>query len=288
MLACGCSTLRTVVAFGFPYVPPSVRVQKNIEYAKVDGRSLRLDIYSPKQVRGKLPVMVSIHGGGWDSFSKYFCPIGYMAAQNIAVVSINYRLSDAAIFPAQLYDCKSAIRWLRANSEKYNLDKDRIGVFGVSTGGHLALLLGTTPDNHEMEGDVGGNTNFSSRVQCVCALYAPTELYQLVSDPRFEAAHNGRVAKLLGCEVAQNKDKALAASPITYVNKDCAPVFLIHGAKDTLVSPEQSKIFYHAVLKAGVEAQIEVVRAEGHGFYPAPELENEIFKFFGRHLKIGN
>lgn len=288
MLACGCNNLRTISAFGFPYLPPTVKVQKNIEYAKVDGRSLRLDIYSPRKVQGKLPVVVSIHGGGWDSFSKYFCPIGHMATQNLAVVSINYRLSGAAIFPAQIHDCKGAIRWLRANSEKYNLDGDHIGIFGVSSGGHLALLLGTTADNHEMEGNTGGNLGFSSRVQCVCTLYAPTELNQLVSDPKFEAAHNGRVAQLLGGDVAQNKNRALAASPITYMNNNCPPVFLIHGAKDTLVSPEQSKIFYDSALKAGAEAKLKIVPSEDHGFYPSPPLEEEIYKFFNWHLKVAN
>jgi acetyl esterase/lipase len=143
-LMCGCTTIKNIssktssflqpsfLAAYLQYVPHTVKVVRDIEYAQVDGRSLRLDIYSPKNAVGKLPVVVWIHAGGWDSKSKNPCPASCMATQNFAVVSINYRLSGAAVFPAQIYDCKGAIRWLRANAEKYNLDADHIGAFGAS------------------------------------------------------------------------------------------------------------------------------------------------------------
>jgi acetyl esterase/lipase len=266
-------------------LPDTIKVERDIEYAQVGGQSLRLDIYSPKKTSGKLPVVVWIHGGAWNSGSKNFCPIGFMAAQNLAIVSIDYRLDTVAPFPAQLYDCKGAIRWLRANAVKYNLDADHIGIFGASAGGHLALLLATTADNSKLEGGVGGNLNVSSRVQCVCAFYAPTELNRLVTNPQFRASPDGDVAKLIGGAVAQNVDKALAASPLTYVDRNCAPVFLLHGGADTLVPPEQSKIFCDALLKAGVEAQLEIIPGKGHGIIAPPPVAKEIYEFFNRHLK---
>jgi acetyl esterase/lipase len=266
-------------------LPDSVKIERDIEYAHVGGQSLRLDIYLPKKSVGKLSVVVWIHGGSWNSGSKDFCPIGFMAAQNLAVVSIDYRLDTIAPFPAQLYDCKGAIRWLRANAEKYNLDASHIGIFGASAGGHLALLLATTTDNPKMEGAVSGNLNFSSRVQCVCAFYPPTDLNRLVSNPQFRSNPNGDVAKLIGGAVAQNVDKALAASPLTYADKNCAPVFLMHGGADTLVPPDQSRIFYAALLRAGVEAQLEIIPEKGHGIIAPPPVAQEIYAFFNRHLK---
>jgi acetyl esterase/lipase len=266
-------------------LPNAVQVERDMEYAQVGGQSLRLDIYSPKKTAGKLPVVVWIHGGAWNSGSKDFCPIGFMAAQNLAIVSIDYRLDNVVPFPAQLYDCKGAIRWLRANAARYNLDTDHIGIFGASAGGHLALLLATTADNPRMEGDVGGNLDFSSRVQCVCAFYPPTDLNRLVSDPKIRADSNGDVAKLIGGAVAQNIDKAVAASPLTYVDTNCAPVFLMHGGADELVPPGQSRIFYDALLKAGVEAQLEIIPGKGHGIIAPPPVAQEIYKFFNRHLR---
>jgi acetyl esterase/lipase len=233
---------------------------------------------------GKLPVVVWIHGGSWNSGSKDFCPIGFMAAQNLAIVSMDYRLDTVAPFPAQLHDCKAVIRWLRANAKNFNLDENHIGIFGVSAGGHLALLLATTADHPQLEGEVGGNLNFSSRVQCVCAFYPPTDLNRLVTDSKIRANANGEVAKLIGGAVAQNVDKAIAASPLTYVDKNCAPVFLMHGGADTLVPPEQSRIFYAALQQAGVEAQLEIIPQKGHGIIAPPLVAEKVYQFFNQHL----
>ena len=265
-------------------LPSSVRVQRDLEYAHVNGQTLKLDLYSPKQPVGKLPVVVWIHGGAWNSGSKEVCPIGFMAAKNLAIVSMDYRLTQVAPFPAQLDDCKAVIRWLRAHADQFDLDANHIGIFGASAGGHLALLLATTMDNPKMEGDVGGNLNFSSRVQCVCAFYPPTDLDRLVSNPATRADPDGDVAKLIGGAVAQNEDKARAASPLTYVDKNCAPIFLMHGGADKLVPPEQSQLFYDALIKAGVEAQLVIVPGKGHGIIAPPPVAKEIYQFYDRYL----
>jgi dipeptidyl aminopeptidase/acylaminoacyl peptidase len=122
-------------------------------------------------------------------------------------------------------------------------------------------------------------------VQCVCAFYPPTDLNRLVSNPKIRADANGDVAKLIGGAVAQNVDKAAAASPLTYVDKNCAPVFLMHGGADTLVPPDQSKKFYDALLKAGVEVYLEIIPNQGHGIIAPPPVAREIYQFFDRHLK---
>jgi acetyl esterase/lipase len=269
----------------FTRLPDSVTVQKNIEYARVSSGPLRLDIYMPKNFTNKLPVIVWLFGGGWESGSKDSCPIAYMAAQNVAIISINYRLSGVAPFPAQIFDCQGAVRWLRANAEKYHLDADRIGIFGASSGGHLAALLGTTAGNVEFEGDVGGNLNFSSRVQCICAFYPPTDLDLLVPDAAGRASAKSRLGKLLGGPLKQNLALAALASPLRFVNKDSAPFFLLHGETDSVVPVEQSKIFYDALKKTGVEAHLVIVPGKGHGIIAPPDAAQQIYKFFDDHLK---
>jgi acetyl esterase/lipase len=266
-------------------VPANVQREANLEYARVGSQSLTLDIYTPANGPAKLPVLIWIHGGSWKSGSKDFCPIAFMATQNVAIVSINYRLSSVASFPAPLYDCKGAVRWLRANAEKYHLDPGHIGIFGASAGGHLAALLGTTAGVASLEGDVGGNLNYSSRVQAVCAFYPPTDLDKLVTDEKLR--HNPRtdVGKFLGGALADNLDKAAQANPIHYISKETAPFFILHGEQDTLVPVEQSRLLYDALKRAGVEAQLEVVPG-GHGIIAPPKPAEEIYQFFQTHLGI--
>jgi acetyl esterase/lipase len=267
---CGCTALK------IKWAMHSVKAERNLLYAQADGQALHLDIYSPKKPIGKLPVVVWIHGGSWNSGNKDSCPISFMAAQNLAIVSLDYRLVPTVTFPAPLYDCKAAIRWLRANAEKYHLDADHIGIFGASAGGHLALLLATTADNPKMEGDVGGHATFSSRVQCVCAFYPPTDLNRLVANPKFRLNPDGDVAKLIGGAVASNVNKANFASPLFYVDTNCAPVFLLHGGADELVPPEQSQVFFEALNQTGVEAHLEIIPGKGHGIIAPPDAAEKI------------
>ncbi len=137
----------------------------NLSYVDDGNVSHKLDLYVPNGAASPVPLIVWIHGGGWQSGDKQLGqnshPLRY-ARMGYAVASINYRLSDEAIFPAQIYDCKAAVRWLRATAARYNLDPTRFGAWGQSAGAHLASLLGTSNDVTDLEGNIDGNLQHSS------------------------------------------------------------------------------------------------------------------------------
>src|SRR5882724_12604171 len=151
-----------------------LRIDRDVEYARVGNRPLLLDLYLRDASTEPAPVVVWIHGGGWSAGDKFPTPAARLVAAGYAVASIEYRLTGEAKFPAQIHDCKAAIRWLRASARKYNLDAAHIGVWGHSSGGHLVSLLGTSGDVKELEG-AEGNTDQSSRVQAVCDFCGPSD-----------------------------------------------------------------------------------------------------------------
>ena len=273
-------------------VPAGVRAVRDLEYARLDGNvSLRLDLYTPEKAAvpsadgrpAPWALVVWIHGGGWVSGNKNGCPALVLVPKGFAAASIQYRLADAGPFPAQIHDCKGAIRWLRANAAKYNLDANRIGVWGGSAGGHLVALLGTTAGNKELEGTVGGNLDQSSAVQAVCDFFGPADLTPL-GDVKFAPGAAGPVTRLLGGPPSEKKELAVLASPVTHVTKDAAPFLIMHGDKDTTVPHHQSELLNEALKKAGVEVTFKTVEGAGHGF-GGPEITKTVQDFFDKHLK---
>jgi acetyl esterase/lipase len=222
-------------------------------------------------------VIVWVHGGGWTNGDKARGSAFVFATKGYAVASINYRFSQHAIFPAQILDCKAAIRWLRANARKYGLDSDHIGAWGASAGGHLVALLGTTTGVKELEGP-GGNADQSSRVQAVVDWFGPTDFLTI-------GAKETRT-KLLGGDPQANKEKAAKASPITYVSKDAAPFLIMHGDKDKTVPISQSETFAEALKKAGADATFVIVKGGKHGgtLFTNAESMKQIEAFFAKHL----
>ena len=198
------------------------------------------------------------------------------------MVGINYRLTEHAIFPAQIEDCKSAIRWLRANAKKYNLDPDRIGVWGASSGGHLASLVGTSGNVKEF--DKGGNLDQSSRVQCVVDWYGHSDLRNAPGAQK-DAKHP--VAQLLGGAPSEQKEKAALASPVVHIGKDCPPFLIMHGDKDFSVPFKQSEMLNEALKKANVPVTFVKLEGAGHGTkeFQTPEIQKQVEDFFNRHLK---
>jgi len=266
-----------------PKTPEGVQALRNLAYVPEGHERQKLDLFLPKDAAKPLPLVVWIHGGGWQGGSKEFTPAFFLLSKGYAVASINYRLSQHATFPAQIEDCKAAIRWLRAHAKEYNLDAQHIGVWGGSAGGHLVALLGTANNVKEWE-TLGGNTDQSSRVQAVCDWYGPTDFTRITATSQ---KANGPVSRLLGGPVADNLEKAKKASPITYVSSDDPPFLIMHGADDKTVPPEQSEIFADALKKAGVEVTLKILPGAGHGgpAFSSPESRKLIGDFFDKHLK---
>ena len=173
---------------------------------------------------------------------------------------------------------------LRANSDKYGLDAERLGVWGVSAGGHLVALLGTAGDVKEF--DKGQNLNVSSQVQAVCDYFGPTDLLAFAPSLNTDEcdASNWPLAKLLGGPVQQNKEKAQLANPITYVSKDDPPFLIVHGDKDRLIPISQSQLLYDALKAAGVQVKFHTVKGAGHGF-DSPQVDRMVDDVFDRHLE---
>jgi acetyl esterase/lipase len=265
---------------------PDVDLQRDLVYKQIDGHSLRLDIYSPKSISHPLPVVLWIHGHRWSRGSKEQHPPVNLMAEGYIIVSLDYRLSGEAPFPAQIEDCKAAVRWLRAHAATYHLDPDHIGAWGHSAGGHLAALLGTSGGVAELEG-VGDNPTFSSRLQAVCDMSGPTDILRFYETISSSTQGPSRIAKssieqFLGGSVEQNK--AIAASPISYISKDDPPFLVIHGENDLSIPVSQSEVFVEKLKAAGVDATLEVAQGRGHGV-GGPRYASEITSFFDKHLK---
>jgi acetyl esterase/lipase len=246
------------------YAAKGPRVKKDIEFANVDGKSLKLDLYLP-QADGA-PLVVWIHGGGWQKGSKKQCLVSWLADSGYAVASISYRLTDQAIFPAQIHDCKAAVRWLRANAEKYGYSTSKVAVAGSSAGGHLAALIGTSGGVKELEGGVGGNLECSSRVDAVIDFYGATDFELRSRTQPHRANEKGSVVYLLLGGGADKKVKlARLASAAHHVTKDDPPFLVFHGDKDNTVLLDQSVRIREAYSDAGLPLTLKILKGSGHG-----------------------
>ena len=257
--------------------PPGVQVVRDLDYVLGGHERNRLDLYRPERAAGPLPVIVWVHGGGWTNGDKARLPIASFATNGFAIAAINYRFSQHAIFPAQIHDCKAAVRWLRANAKQYGLDPNHFGAWGASAGGHLVALLGTTAGVGELEGP-GGNDDQSSRVQAVVDWYGPTDFLTV-------GAKETRT-RLIGGDPQAIKEKAAKASPMTYVSSKAAPFLIMHGDRDKTVPISQSEAFAQALKQAGAEVTFVVVKGAGHGgrLFTSPETLKQIEAFFRKHL----
>jgi acetyl esterase/lipase len=262
-------------------------VLRDIAYVPDGHERQKLDLYLPQEAapRGKRPLIVWVHGGAWQAGSKEGCPARRFVAQDYAVASLNYRLSQHALFPAQIEDCKAAIRCLRANAGQYGYDPNRIGVWGSSAGGHLVALLGTAGDVKEF--DAGPHAGVSSRVQAVCDFFGPTDFTKMSSFPTTmkHDAPDSPESRLIGGPIQENKDKVQRANPIAYVTKDDPPFLIVHGDNDPLVPHNQSAILLDALQKAGVEATLYTVQGGKHGGFKDPQVDLLVIQFFARHLR---
>jgi acetyl esterase/lipase len=285
-----CSALLILLVFVTSTSGQDVEKKLDIPYAGTDNPRQKLDLILPKEWGDKkLPVIAFIHGGGWRNGNKSRAHgqlIPFVRSGNYAGVSIGYRLTDEGSWPVQIHDCKAAIRWIRANADKYGFDPDRIGIMGTSAGGHLVAMLGTSGDVKPLEGDLGDFDETSSRVQCVVDFYGPTELLTMGNEGRIKHdAPGSPEAKLVGGPLQETKGVAKAASPITYVTKDDPPFLIIHGNADPTVPYAQSTVFQKRLKEAGVEATLITIEGGGHGGFRNRKMRDTVAAFFDKHLR---
>lgn len=265
----------------------------NLEYVAGGHERQKLDLYMPAPGAQPPALVAYVHGGAWRAGSKDKPVALFLLKQGFAVASLNYRLSQHAIFPAQIQDCKAAIRWLKANAKQYGYDPNRIGVWGPSAGGHLVALMGTS--NGIAEFDVGANLEFSSGVQCVVDYFGPTDLLVMGkhSGPNSKLDHdsaNSPESKLVGGPIQERKELAGKANPITYVSVERAPkippFLIVHGDDDPVVPIGQSTLLHDALKKAGVDSTFHPIKGAKHGGqeFSNPEIQKMISAFFEKHL----
>jgi acetyl esterase/lipase len=271
-------------------LPAGVEAHRDLSYGPHPERNV-LDLYVPMSDK-PLPLVIWVHGGGWQNGSKNGNnPAMQLLARGYAVAAVNYRLSQHAVFPAQIHDCKAAVRFLRANAGKYNLNPAAFGVWGSSAGGHLVTLLGTSGGNPALD-PTPGKSIVSDRVQAVCDFYGPTDLAKMgeQSGPNSKIDHNAPnspESRLIGGPIQENKDKAAKANPVEYVSKDSPPFLILHGDADPLVPLAQSELLVAALKKVGAEVELVVIKGGGHGGaeFGTPEYQAKITAFFDRHLR---
>lgn len=261
-------------------------VYRNVPYVANGHERQKLDLYLPKSNK-KLPLILWIHGGAFREGSKDDgAPIEYLA-EGYAVASINYRLSQHALFPAQIEDCKAAVRWLRAHADTYNLDPERFGAWGASAGGHLVAMLGTTAETDMF--DVGAHLNVSIRVQAVVDYFGPTDFLQMdphrPPDGMLHDVAGSPESQLIGGPIQEHKAKVATANPITYVTPHAPPFLIVHGNRDPLVPHHQSVLLEAALKQAGVPVLLYTAKGQGHGEFTDPYIPKLTKEFLATHLK---
>lgn len=271
-----------------PEVPEAARLLADLEYARVGGESLRLDLYLPGPPAGPAPLVVWIHGGGWRRGTRRTVSLNWLVQHGYAVASIDYRLTPAARFPAQIHDCKAAIRWLRAHADRFGFQAARIGVGGASAGGHLAALLGTSAGIKELEGEVGDHLEKSSRVDAVVDFLGPTDflLHLRRGETRPHTAP-APVEGLLGGPPSAQPLLAALASPAQFVSADDPPLLIFHGSADETVALAQSEHLHALYREQGLESTLHVLKGRPHtmDFAQGPLVKKQILEFFDHHLR---
>ena len=268
-------------------LPEGVIFEKGIEYSNPDDQHLQLNMARPTVGTGPFPAVVCIHGGGFragkregfDGLCVTLAQHGYVA------VTVTYRLAPKYQFPAAVHDVKAAVRWMRANAEKYNIDPDRIGTTGGSAGGHLAQFLAVTSNVDKFEGD-GGNAEFSSNVKCVVNFYGPSDFTKSY-DASVDASEV--LPLFLGGNLEQQRHRHIEASPLYWVTPDAAPTLCVHGTNDKYVAHEQAVWLIDRMKACDVDATLMTIDGGDHGFGGSPKdvkekIETARIEFFDQHL----
>ena len=247
-------------------------------------KDLKMDIIYPKDCEKKYPCIIWLCGGGWRILDKsaHLAYLSMLARAGFVVASIQYRISSEEKYPAQLKDVKAAIRYLKAHAKRFCIDVARFGIMGESAGGHLAAMSALVSDK---EFDEGQYLEYSSTVQAACTWYPVIDLTDF-SYPSTDETAASIESDLIGCNVAHNKEKALSASPISYVTKDAPPFLIIHGTDDHTVSFSQGETFHDKLEAAGCDVKLIAIEGAEHAevrFFQ-DEIWEEIISFFKEKL----
>jgi acetyl esterase/lipase len=265
-------------------------LEEGITFGTGGDVDLKLDLARPETGEGPFPALVYIYGSGWGYWtggSRTQCQLGIMQAaeRGYVAVTVDYRQTSVKengktkyLFPAQLYDVKCAIRWLRANAKKYNIDSNHIGVAGFSSGGHLALMLGLTTPSDALEGYCGDN-KITSGVQAVVNACGETELVSLYNET---AGEPERIVDLLGGTPQQRPSEYATASPLTYVRRDAPPVLSIYGDIDYDVPIKQAYLLDRKMKEVGAFHTLIIRKNTGHKDFTT---DPEVLDFFDKYLR---
>jgi acetyl esterase/lipase len=236
---------------------PTIEITPGVTFVQRDSGPLKADLYVPKGA-GPFPAVLVIHGGGWmmGTREQLAGAAVYLAEHGYTAVTIEYRLAPQDKWPAQIYDCAAAVRWMRAHASEYKIDPTRIGAYGYSAGGHLAALLGVLKDDELREPGVAADAP-SARVNVVLAGGAPCDFRAIPPD-------NDRLAYWLGGTPADKPDAYRDASPINYVTADDPPMYFFHGDSDELVPIRSPEKMVEKLRSAGVATDFYEVKGAGH------------------------
>lgn len=264
----------------------------NVTFAQVDKwfghttMDLKMDIIYPHESHeGKLPCIVWICGGGWIQLDRHaHVPnLVDLARAGYVIASVDYRDSNYVSFPGQLEDIKAAIRFLRANADRYHIDPEKIGVMGESAGGHLTAMTAVTGDRKEF--DKGAYLEYSSSVQAALPWYMPSDFTKFPKRP----GSSGLLpeSRLLGKDVEMDPSAADISNPLLYISDVTPPMLMIHGTVDQVVPFNQSEIFYDALIEAGLDAELVAIEGANHAdqHFFQEEVWDLIQDFFDRKLK---
>jgi len=253
---------------------PGPKIVRDLEYARADDISLKLDLYLPR-VPQPVPVVVWVHGGAWRSGSKNSVPVKDLLAHGFAIASVDYRLSPVAKFPAQIHDIKAAIRYLRGTARDHGIDSQHISIAGASAGGHLAALVGVTNGHAELEGRLGSFLQSSSDVEKVVSFYGASNLDSILrqSTPHGLSVREPALDLLLGAAGAERKQLTHLASPVNHVDAHDPPLMLLHGDQDPQMPINQAHELHGRYKQLGLSVQFEVVHGGAHGGRPFYQQE---------------
>jgi acetyl esterase/lipase len=268
--------------------PEGTTIHNNIAYNNDTLKKHLLDIYLPANTTGKIPLIIWVHGGAWQTNDKY-ADMSYMGNTIVEIInngyalaSIDHRYSTDAIFPAQIQDCNKAIAFLHSNADKYGFDTDKFVLMGFSSGGHLASLLGLSNNNNIKE-FYFNNEITKFKIKAVVDFYGPADL---ISFPGSEETASP-IAVLLGAAPLIRPDLAKAASPVTYVDKNDPPFLIIHGEKDDMVPPVQSRLLSSWLTLNGVKNDVIVVKDAPHygKMFDEASVRAQVFSFLKSELE---